>query len=119
MAVLYEGRLIYFGPKDLAKQFFVDRGYHCPQNQTTADFLTSLTNPMERIVQPGAEKRVPRTPDEFADVWKKSKERALLMNDISAFEEEYPMNGTETEKFMLARKTQQAPLTYASVSRSS
>lgn len=114
--MLYEGRLIYFGPKDLAKQFFVDRGYHCPQNQTTADFLTSLTNPTERIVQPGAEKRVPRTPGEFADIWNKSLEKASLMKAISEFEEQYPMNGAETEKFMVARKAQQAPLTYASVS---
>jgi hypothetical protein len=36
------------------------------ERQTTADFLTSLTSPAERIVKPGFENMVPRTPDEFA-----------------------------------------------------
>lgn len=35
-------------------------GYECPQRQTTADFLTSLTNPAERVVRPGHENRVPK-----------------------------------------------------------
>lgn len=29
--VLYEGRQIYFGPCDLAKQYFVDMGWECPR----------------------------------------------------------------------------------------
>jgi ATP-binding cassette subfamily G (WHITE) protein 2 (PDR) len=81
VTVLYEGRQIYFGPKDSAKQYFTDMGYHCPDRQTTADFLTSLTNPEERIVEPGFENKVPRTPDEFAAAWKNSRERATFERD--------------------------------------
>ena len=40
---------------------FRNMGYRCPQRQTTADYLTSLTNPAERIVRPGYENKVPRT----------------------------------------------------------
>jgi hypothetical protein len=95
----------------MAKQFFLDLGYHCPGSQTTADFLTSLTNPAERTVQPGAEKRVPKTPGEFADAWSKSHVRESLIRDIHAFNEEFPMDGTEAEKFKAVRQAQQASWT--------
>ncbi|KAI0139473.1 ABC-2 type transporter-domain-containing protein [Hypoxylon sp. NC0597] len=111
VAVLYKGKQIYFGPKNEAKKYFTDLGYHCPDRQTTADFLTSLTNPSERIVQPGYEDRVPRTPEEFAQVWKHSEARARLLRDIDNFEEEYPTKGRHFEMLKESRKAQQAPLT--------
>jgi ABC-type multidrug transport system ATPase subunit/ABC-type multidrug transport system permease subunit len=81
--VLYQGRQIYFGPADKARQYFIDMGYECPQRQTTGDFLTSVTNPSERKARPGFENRVPRTPDEFAAYWKKSDEHADLQKEIA------------------------------------
>jgi len=87
-------------------------GYHCPDRQTTADFLTSLTNPAERIVRQGFEGKVPRTPDEFAKAWNTSNARARLMEDIASFEEQYPEDGVQVEKLLHSRKTQKAPLTY-------
>ncbi|KAB8294208.1 hypothetical protein EYC80_009642 [Monilinia laxa] len=51
VTVLYEGRQIYFGPVNEAKEFFIDMGFLCAPYQTTADFLTSLTNPDERLIQ--------------------------------------------------------------------
>lgn len=38
--VLYEGRQIYFGPTDEAKEYFEQMGWYCPPRQTTGDFLT-------------------------------------------------------------------------------
>ncbi|KAI1102526.1 ABC-2 type transporter-domain-containing protein [Jackrogersella minutella] len=111
VAVLYEGRQIYFGPKDEARKYFTDLGYHCPDRQITADFLTSLTNPSERVVQPGFEDRVPRTPDEFAQVWKSSETRACLLRDIETFEEEFPTKGHHFQMLKESRKTQQASFT--------
>lgn len=110
VAVLYEGRQIYFGPKDSAKAYFTNLGYYCPDRQTTADFLTSLTNPAERIVKPGFETKVPRTPDEFAEVWRTSETRAQLLEDITSFEHEFPLAGQQVEMLRRARKAQQAPL---------
>ena len=78
VVLLYEGRQIYFGPTTAAKDYFVNLGFVCAERATTGDFLTSLTNPAERMVREGFESRVPRTPDEFAVVWKKSEARQLL-----------------------------------------
>jgi hypothetical protein len=43
VTVLYEGRQIYFGRIETAKQYFVDQGWNCLDRQTTADFLTAVT----------------------------------------------------------------------------
>lgn len=106
--VLYEGRQIYFGKTTDAKAFFTRLGFVCPERQTTGDFLTSLTNPAERIVAPGFEARVPRTPDEFAKVWRESTEYAQLLRDIEAYNNEYPLSGTHLEEFKRSRKSQQS-----------
>ena len=80
--VLYSGRQIYYGPRERAKSFFVEMGYHCPERMTTGDFLTSVTNPKERRVRTGFENRVPKTPDDFLDYWKKSTDCKTLLEQI-------------------------------------
>ncbi|KAJ7512027.1 ABC-2 type transporter-domain-containing protein [Mycena galericulata] len=106
--VLYEGRQIYFGPTDQAKEFWTTRGFVCPPRQTTGDFLTSLTNPAERIIAEGFEHRVPRTPDEFARVWRESAEYKMLLRDIEAYNAEYPLGGEALAKFRTSRQLQQS-----------
>ena len=106
--VLYEGRQIFFGRCDEARNYFVNLGFHCPERQTDPDFLTSMTSPQERIVREGFENRVPRTPDEFADCWKKSQARAELMREIERFEQDYPVGGEALEKFKDSRRVQQS-----------
>ncbi|KAF9984142.1 hypothetical protein BGZ65_000928 [Modicella reniformis] len=70
--LLYEGRCIYFGPASEARQYFIDLGFECPARQTTADFLTAITDPLERKPRAGFAGRVPRTPKEFEDAYKAS-----------------------------------------------
>ncbi|KAF5673927.1 ABC transporter CDR4 [Fusarium circinatum] len=106
--LLYEGRQIFFGPTSQATQYFTTMGFECPPRQTTADFLTSLTNPSERIVRPGFENKVPRSPDEFADEWRMSQHRASLLNDIAAFDIQYPLDGKQVETLKGIRRTQKA-----------
>ncbi|KAI9831805.1 MAG: hypothetical protein M1819_004702 [Sarea resinae] len=108
VVLLYEGRQIYFGRTTDAKEFFTTMGFHCPDRQTTADFLTSLTSATERVVKPGWEDRVPRTPDEFAEAWKKSETHAQLMRDIESYEKQYPIGGEQLQKFIASRRAQQA-----------
>ncbi|CAN9353854.1 unnamed protein product [Alternaria alternata] len=91
--VLYEGRQIYFGPATAAKSFFERQGWHCPQRQTTGDFLTSVTNPQERRAQTGMEDKVPRTPEEFEQHWRRSPEYQALMEDMQVYERNYPPGG--------------------------
>ena len=110
--MLYEGRQIYFGSKDAGKKFFVDMGFYCPERETTADFLTSITSPNERQAREGWESRVPRTPDEFAARWRDSEERARLLAEIDAFDREFPMSGEPLEKFLQSRKAEQAKHQY-------
>ncbi|KAJ7770562.1 ABC-2 type transporter-domain-containing protein [Mycena metata] len=106
--VLYEGRQIYFGPTDSAKEFWISRGFVCAPRQTTGDFLTSLTNPAERIIAEGWENRVPRTADEFAKVWLESAERQALLRDIAAYNALYPLGGEALTAFRTSRQLQQS-----------
>lgn len=91
VVVLYEGRQVFFGPANVAKEFFERQGWVCPPRQTTGDFLTSVTNPDERQAKPGMENRVPRTPEDFEKLWLNSPEYQQLQKDIAGYEEEYPV----------------------------
>ncbi|EGC47549.1 ABC transporter [Histoplasma capsulatum var. duboisii H88] len=97
--VLYEGRQIYFGKTTHAKKYFIDMGFYCPERQTTGDFLTSMTNPEERLVREGFEAVVPRTPDEFAARWQQSPDRKALLTEIEAYQKEYPLNAQPLDQF--------------------
>ncbi|KYK55785.1 ABC transporter ABCl1 [Drechmeria coniospora] len=107
-AVLYEGRQIFFGRADAAKQYFVDLGFECPPRQTTPDFLTSMTSPLERVVRPGFEGKAPRTPDEFAAAWRDSAEYAALQAEIEEYKKSHPIDGPSAEAFRASKRAQQA-----------
>mmetsp|Transcript_5800 Transcript_5800/g.5746 ORF Transcript_5800/g.5746 Transcript_5800/m.5746 type:complete len:1502 (-) Transcript_5800:142-4647(-) len=85
VVVLYEGHQIFYGKASEAKEYFVDMGWECPQRQTTADFLTSITNPAERIARPGFENSVPYTAKEFETYWKNSPQYKKLIEDIDEY----------------------------------
>ena len=79
-------------------------GFECPLRQTTADFLTSITSPAERIVREGFVGRTPFTPNEFAAAWHKSDDRARLLRNIDEFDQLYPIGGEQLEKFKESRR---------------
>lgn len=106
--VLYEGRQIYFGRTGDARAYFEEMGWECPARSTTADFLTSLTNPSERRARAGWENRVPRTSDEFAQRWQQSQDRQRLLVEIETFEREHPIGGARETEFGNIRSAQQA-----------
>jgi ATP-binding cassette, subfamily G (WHITE), member 2, PDR len=83
-------------------------GFECPPRQTTADFLTSLSNPAERIIKKGWESRVPRTADEFAARWKESTERQQLLREIEEYEAEYAIGGEQLARFRASRAAEQS-----------
>ncbi|KAK8866202.1 hypothetical protein IAR55_001353 [Kwoniella newhampshirensis] len=111
VAVLYEGEQIFFGKADEAKPFFEEMGFDCPAQQTTPDFLTSLTSPSERKAKPGFESRVPNTPKEFAQRWKQSAAYANLQKEIALFNRQHPVHGERYEEFMMSRRAQQSKRT--------
>ena len=64
-------------------------GYRPADSATTPDFLTSITNPAERLLRQDCVHPVPSTPDDFALFWKRSDHRARLPEDIKAWNTEY------------------------------
>jgi hypothetical protein len=106
--LLYEGRQIYFGRVGDAKSYFENLGYECPESQTVADYLTSMTSPRERTPRQGFENRVPRTADDFARVWKNSPERAKLLTEIEAYNREHGIDGQHLQEFKDSRRIQQS-----------
>lgn len=106
--VIYEGRQIFFGSTDAAKDYFVNLGFECPARQTIPDFLTSMTAPHERVVRKGWEGRVPRTADEFATCWRRSQECQRLQAQIVAYKEKYPLGGAEAQAFRAQKQSVQS-----------
>lgn len=85
VTVMYLGRQVYFGPSEEAKAYFVNMGYHCPSRQTTAEFLTAVTDPKGRTIRKGYENKVPKTADEFEAYWRNSPEFSALREDIQDY----------------------------------
>ncbi|TPX16070.1 uncharacterized protein E0L32_004065 [Thyridium curvatum] len=106
--LIYEGRQIFFGRTDEAKQYFLDLGFDCPDRQTTPDFLTSMTAASERVVRVGWENRVPRTPDEFAACWKNSQNYKDLKAEMEQFKAAHPIGGSNADEFRALKKRVQA-----------
>ncbi|PYH49460.1 putative ABC multidrug transporter [Aspergillus saccharolyticus JOP 1030-1] len=104
VTVLYEGRQIYFGPAQEARDYFIRLGFHCPDAQTTPDFLTSMSSPVERIVRPECEHTVPRTADEFAQRWQDSPERQALLDEINHYVDQHPFHNSDLDQFVSARQ---------------
>ena len=107
VVVLYEGHQIFFGKADEAKEYFINMGWECPQRQTTADFLTSLTNPAERVPRPGFENSVPYTPKEFETHWKNSPQYKKLVEDVEEYFQKTDSgnHGEEYHKAHVARQS--------------
>ncbi|KAL7268661.1 hypothetical protein RUND412_008706 [Rhizina undulata] len=82
VTVLYLGRQIFFGSLLDANSYFQEMGFYRGPRQTTADFLTAITDPNGREVREGWENRVPRTPVEFVQRWKESKYYKALLSEM-------------------------------------
>ncbi|KAM9960229.1 hypothetical protein ACTFIW_009357 [Dictyostelium discoideum] len=86
VAVIEKGRLIYFGPGNKAKQYFIDLGFDCEPRKSTPDFLTGVTNPQERIIRKGFEGRVPETFADFEDAWRNSSMYRDMLEEQKEYE---------------------------------
>ena len=84
--LIHEGKCLYFGLAENAKQYFINLGFECKPRWTTADFLTSVTDPYERAVRKGWEDRIPRNADEFASLYRESDAYKHNLDDITEFE---------------------------------
>ncbi|ORX88633.1 hypothetical protein K493DRAFT_384766 [Basidiobolus meristosporus CBS 931.73] len=78
--LLDQGRCVYFGPAQEAREYFIKLGFENSPRQTTSDFLTSVTDPHERKILAGMESIAPQTPIELERAYKNSSlyQRMLL-----------------------------------------
>ena len=88
VCVIYEGRMVYFGQADEAKQYFLDMGYEPANRQTTADFLVAVTDPNARIPRAGFTGQ-PRTADEFAQYFRNSELCKRNREEMDEYEREH------------------------------
>lgn len=107
--VLYSGREIFFGPCHRAVEYFQEMGWYKPERQTAPDFLTAISNPLERKARDGFVEKVPRSAEEFQQYWKKSGDYLALRTEL---ESRHAVNsqgaGLEAESLIAAHRAQQA-----------
>jgi ATP-binding cassette subfamily G (WHITE) protein 2 (SNQ2) len=99
VCIIYEGRMIYFGPTSEARQYFIDMGYQPANRQTTPDFLVGVTDPEERAERSFGnseesireERRfpIPRTAEEFAEYYEHSDIRRQNLQDMEEYRRAY------------------------------
>jgi len=92
VCLIYEGRMVYYGPASMARQYFINMGYVPADRQTTPDFLVAVTDPLGRTAameeQRSIESKgrpIPQTPAEFEDYYRKSKMRTTNLEDIESY----------------------------------
>ncbi|KAI4118193.1 MAG: hypothetical protein LQ345_001713 [Seirophora villosa] len=88
VVLIDEGRCLYYGPTENAAAYFEGLGFERPARWTTADFLTSVTDPHERQVKDGYADRIPRSADQFEEAYRKSDAYAMTGKDVGEFEQE-------------------------------
>ncbi|KAH8674955.1 ABC-2 type transporter [Ilyonectria robusta] len=103
--VIDAGHMLFQGPADEAKKYFEDLGYQCPHRQTTADFLTSISDKNARRFQPGREETTPKTPEELAQAFRQSSHYQRLLADAQGCEGDG--RGIENEKHRTFHETVQ------------
>ena len=86
VSVIDDGRCIYYGPRDQARQYFLDLGYDCPNRQTTADFVTAVTDPDQVKYRPGYQSKAPKTAEEREAAWLASPLYAELKAELDQYE---------------------------------
>ncbi|QSZ29046.1 hypothetical protein DSL72_003556 [Monilinia vaccinii-corymbosi] len=84
--VIDEGRMVYSGPAGDAKNYFERLGYYCPPRQTTADFLTACTDPVQRQFQKNFHGPIPKGPIELERAFRESEDYRLLLEDVKSYE---------------------------------
>ena len=86
---------MYFGPIQLARQYFIDMGYVPANRQTTPDFLVSVTDPLGRTMKEDDSGKsdmrihpIPQRALEFEEYFKNSEIMKMNLEDIRLYKAE-------------------------------
>ncbi|KAL1866219.1 hypothetical protein Daus18300_006883 [Diaporthe australafricana] len=83
--VLDEGKQIYYGPQKEAVPFMEGLGFLRESGSNSADFLTGVTVPTERLVAPGFEHTFPRSADEVLAAYDKSHIKLEMLEECRTY----------------------------------
>jgi ABC-type multidrug transport system ATPase subunit/ABC-type multidrug transport system permease subunit len=108
VTILYLGQQIFFGTLAEAKAHFESHGFICRPRQTTADFLTAITDPSGRRVKEGWENRSPRTLDDFVRCWKSSTCHSQLQAEIALYKAEFGDGKAELKEYKQLQNSQKS-----------
>lgn len=108
VTVLYNGRQVYFGPCEHAVSYFEKMGWKRHPRQTSADFLTAVTNPIEREPRADMTEKIPRTSEDFETYWKQSHEFSELREKMRCYQQSFPLGGPQESQLDHAKHTEQA-----------
>ncbi|KAL2127450.1 hypothetical protein VTI74DRAFT_10703 [Chaetomium olivicolor] len=87
--LLDSGHEIFFGPIGEAKPYFEELGFVCDPGQTTAEFLTSVTDPARRRIRPGSAGASLQALEDLARAFRDSAVFARLQSDLRELRESY------------------------------
>ncbi|ORX81260.1 hypothetical protein K493DRAFT_320718 [Basidiobolus meristosporus CBS 931.73] len=95
--LLDQGRCVYFGPAQEAREYFNKLGFESNPRQTTSDFLTAVTDKHERRIIPGMEKVVPQTSEELEKAYKNSSIYQRMLLERAEYENFLSSNSPDKE----------------------
>ena len=99
VTILFLGHQIFFGSIREAKTYFEDMGFVCQPGLTTADFLTSITDPLATSGRSNGNRRTPRTPEDFVAIWKQSAHYARLQSELQQYEMDFSQVPKQLERY--------------------
>lgn len=103
VCLIDSGRQIYFGPASEAREYFESLGFEASPRITTSDFLTTITDSNERLIRRGMENKVPTTPEELEQAFRKSKYWTAVQAELAAYDEELKASdGSDAQNFTRA-----------------
>jgi len=131
VCLVYDGRMVYFGPASQAREYFVEMGFQPAPRQTTADFLVTgmssyarvksvrpvlyvltsavVTDPSARSLRSGFENQAPRTAVEFASHFMRSRHGVANREDMQAYRELYVGNKERKQAYMESAEAERPP----------
>ncbi|OQR86560.1 ATP-binding Cassette (ABC) Superfamily, partial [Thraustotheca clavata] len=97
--LLNEGHVMYHGPRALALEYFESLGFKCPPKRDVADFLLDIGTPQQdQYVIDTSSRSVPRTPSEYADLFRQSAIYKSMMEHLEG--PHHPLVLASTEKHL-------------------
>jgi ABC-type multidrug transport system ATPase subunit len=82
ITLLHQGRQIFFGTIDEAKDYFISLGFEWAKRQNIAEFLVAVTDPNVRVTKEGWDDRVPRSVEDFVKCWRESTNWHKLQEEL-------------------------------------